>query len=239
MLVVSAFHMGGLIIKPTLDTCNGIGVKLLDGSDSNLVNKQFAEYNINYIVQYKVQQHSEMARLNHSSLNTLRMFTYRDIDGKVHYLKKKTFIRFGGKGAIMDNGSAGGGICKVNEDGIVDDAVHRFKKLKTDSLAKNYGISEIRVPSFGKAIELVVSLHEKLSYFDYIGWDVAIGETGIPIFIEHNVLPSVEGPQLISGPVFGEYLDEVMERISVVRKEKRVYTANYFRSGFNYLLPIG
>ena len=238
-LATSAFNRGGVIIKPTLDTCNGIGVALLDGGNQALVAKQFADYSVNYIVQQKIVQHSEMAKLNSSSLNTLRIFTYRDIEREVHYLHGKTFLRFGGKGSVMDNGSAGGGICKVYDDGCVDDAVHRFKKIDTSSLALDYGILSMRVPSFSRAVEFVVSLHDRLPYFDYIGWDVAIDQRGNPVFIEHNVLPSVEGPQLISGPVFGPYLDEVMERIKIVRKEKRVFSLNKFRSGFNYLLPIG
>lgn len=230
---------GGAIIKPTLDTCNGVGVALLNMEGEAKIKEQFASYNVNFILQKKVEQHPEMGRPNATSLNTLRMFTYRDVDGRLHYLEGKSFYRFGGRSTIMDNASAGGGVCKVYDDGRIDDRVLKFRHLDFNSLSKDYAVADMRVPNFGKAIDFVLGLHERLPYFDYIGWDVAIDEAGAPVFIEHNVLPSVEGPQIVSGPVFGEYLDEVMDRITVVKKQRTVYSVNKFRPGFNYMLPIG
>lgn len=201
------------------------------------IKEQFASYNVNFIVQKKVEQHPEMGRVNGSSLNTLRVYTYRGEDKRIHHLN--TTMRFGGAGFVMDNASSGGGFCKVHKDGRVDDRVLGYQRLAVKSLTVDFGVADLRIPSYGRVVDATLALHKSLPYFDLIGWDMAVTKIGEPCFIEFNVLPAVEISQLAHGPMFGEYLDEVMNRISVVKKQKTVYSVNKFRPGFNYMLPIG
>lgn len=222
------------IIKPTLDTCNGKGVGLLDASS---VQAQLSMYGVNYIVQRKVCQHEKMAQLNASSLNSLRIFTYRTLAGEIRNLY--TFLRFGGSGSVMDNASTGGGYCKVFPDGRVEDRINRYKTLAMGSLKRDKLLEDFYIPSYAAAVDAALEMHATLPYFDYIGWDIAIDTDGVPVLIEFNVLANIGSVQVTHGPVFGEYLDEVMDRISIVKKQKTVYSVNKFRPGFNYLLPIG
>lgn len=227
------------IIKPTLDTCNGDGVSLFDSSSSERVEEQFAAYGKDFIVQKAVVQHPEMAKLNESSLNTLRVFTYRAKDGRTHYLHEKTFMRIGGKGAIKDNGSAGGWLARVHDNGTVEQTLFRFVVDKTDSLKEVTGLDSFTIPCFEKVAPFAKALHERLPYFDLAGWDIAITADGSPAFIEFNAQPSIEGPQIVSGPFFGEYLDEVMERTSEVKREKVIFSRRYWPNGFDHKLRIG
>ncbi len=225
------------IIKPTVCTCNGIGVAKLITDNKIEQEQQIRSYKNNFIIQKKVKQHSVMNKLNESSLNTLRVFTYRTLDGKIEYMTGKTFGRYGGKGAIMDNGSAGGGIFDVDEDGNVADHVVFFKKMQNKSFSE-LGIKNLRVPNLDLVKEMVVSLHQRLPHFDFVGWDIAIDEKGEPMLIEFNLEPSVEGTQMVSGPFFEKYLDEILFRISKVQKDINTYIVNTFKLGFDFKLKI-
>ncbi|MGN1229326.1 MAG: sugar-transfer associated ATP-grasp domain-containing protein [Prevotella sp.] len=230
--LLSAKH--DCIIKPTVDSCNGVGIAKLKFSDVEELECILASYGNNYIVQKKVEQHIEMARLNASSLNTLRVFTYRTLDGEIHYIEGKTFARYGGTHSVMDNGSAGGGLLKVNDDGSVDDKIVFFKKMSHRSLSEDKGIRDFVIPCFDEIKTLVVKQHERLPHFDFIGWDISIEENGKPIFIEFNIEPSIEAPQMISGPFFGNYFEEVVERLKGAKKVKSNCYRNIFKNGFEY-----
>ena len=222
------------IIKPTVNTCNGVGISMLcNKSGRREVEVQIEEYGKNFIVQRKVKQHSQMSRLNESSLNTLRVHTYRDLNKKIHYLKNKTFLRFGGEGTVRDNVSSGGGCCAVYDDGSVSDHVCHFKQMKIDSLTSK-GISNFKIPNYDKVIDLVEKSHIRLPYFDLIGWDIAIDNDGLPLFVEFNIEPDVEIPQMLSGVFFGEFFDEVINRVKDVRCTRANCYRYEFSNGFTY-----
>lgn len=225
------------IIKPTVCTCNGIGVAKLITDNKIEQEQQIRSYKNNFIIQKKVKQHSVMNKLNESSLNTLRVFTYRTLDGKIEYMTGKTFGRYGGKGAIKDNGSAGGGIFGIDDSGIVADDVAFFKKMQKKYLSE-LGMNNLKVPNFDLVKKMVVSLHQRLPHFDFVGWDIAIDENGEPMLIEFNLEPSVEGPQMISGPLFDSYIEEILCRISNVKKGTCEYIVSEFKTGFNFKLKI-
>ena len=75
-----------------------------------------------------------MQRVNPTSLNSMRLYTYRRLDGTYEFLYPFATLRFGGKGAIKDNVSQGGGTCLIHPDGLVDDRVYRFKSMDVSSL---------------------------------------------------------------------------------------------------------
>ena len=88
------------------------------------------------------------------------------------------------------------------------------------------------MPNYHKAKSFVCSLHDRLPYFDWIGWDVAINPDGELVFIEFNVVPFLEGPQMAHGPMFGKYLDEVMERIKRCETKYYLKSETLFENGF-------
>ena len=179
-----------------------------------------------------------MAALNGSSLNTLRLYTYRDLKKNVHFVDECAIVRIGGKGSIKDNVSAGGGFCALGINGEISDRFLREKSLEVRSLADETGVRNAVVPNYVAAKKFVCGLHSRLPYFDWIGWDVAVNSEGEPVFIEFNVIPFIEGPQMAHGPIFGKHLDEVMTRIKGCKTRYRLASETTFVNGFRRIEGI-
>ncbi|MBQ1486301.1 MAG: hypothetical protein IIZ44_07565, partial [Muribaculaceae bacterium] len=213
-------------------------VEQIDGRDPDKLRALFNQYALNFIVQEKVKQHPDLQRVNPTSLNSMRLYTYRRQDGSYEFLYPFAHMRFGGKGAIKDNVSQGGGTCLIHDDGRVDDRVYRFKNMEVSSLKLETGVENLVVPNYGKVIETLLSLHRRLPYFDFVGWDVTVLPDGEPLLIEFNLVPSVEGPQMMAGPMFGEYLDEVIDRARQVKCARMQTYKKTFGKEMNFFLHM-
>ena len=230
-----------LIIKPSIDTGEGVGVGSFVPGRKDDVICAFAEHaqDAGFVVQRILKQHSEMMRICADSLNTLRLFTYRRVSGEIVCLLKQNFLRFGSGGSCTDNVSTGGGFCHVMPAGKITDRMFRGRTLETFSFRTEHPDAPKFVPCYDKALEFVKKLHEKLLYFDSIGWDVGISPDGQPMLVEFNVEANLRSAQMIGGPMYGDYLDEVMDRVSCVRKSKKHVSRNDFSYGYSHELRIG
>lgn len=227
-----------LMIKPTVETCNGEGVEQIREFNHAAIEALFGQYGINFIVQEKVKQHPDLQRVNPTSLNSMRLYTYRRLDGTYKFLYPYAHMRFGGKNAIKDNVSQGGGTCLIHEDGLVDDKVFRFKSMAVSSLKRETGVENLVIPEYNKVIETLIAMHKRLPYFDFVGWDVTVLPSGEPLLIEFNLVPSVEGPQMMAGPMFGEYLDEVVMRAAQVECVKMQTFKKTFGKDMSFFLHM-
>ena len=166
----------------------------------------------------------------------MRLYTYRRLDGTYAFLYPFAHMRFGGKGAIKDNVSQGGGTCLINADGTVDDRVYRFKNMVVSSLKQETGVENLIIPNYQGVIDTLLKMHRRLPYFDFVGWDVTVLPDGDPLLIEFNLVPSVEGPQMMAGPMFGDYLDEVIDRARQVECAKlQTYKKTFAKDARFYL----
>lgn len=231
----------GFIIKPTVDTCNGVGVSVFNSGKKEDIEKQFntTGAGLNFIVQFKVAQHKDVSRLNSTSLNACRIHTYRTVSGKIVVLERETFLRIGGKNAVVDNMSSGGGACQVYKDGTISDVFVRYNTMRIGSTFNEYEAEGFRVPCLDKMNDFAIRAHERLPFFDLIGWDIALNDQGEPVMIEYNVIPNFAGPQQIGGPLFENYIDEIMDRVCCVKRHREVCDISEFRSGYKYSLQIG
>lgn len=202
------------MIKPSRGSA-GDGVQKISVKDgvTNLNGKSiadlFEEYQKDFQLQSVVHQHEEMASLNPTSVNTIRIATYRS---GMEVLVVYSAIRIGRSGQVIDNQSAGGISAKINPDGTL--AKYAFGKAGDDKIEKtDTGIvlDGFKVPSYDKAIDMVKTLHLNLPFFNYVGWDVCIQETGEPILIEWNGRP---GPsQTACGTGIGELTERIIQEV--------------------------
>lgn len=200
--------LGEVIIKPSL-TGRGVGVKKINITngqtdyEGKTLTDVFKEYKSDFLIEELIHQHPDMAALNPSSINTIRIVTYRNgMDVHVVY----TVIRIGRKNQSVDNESAGGISTIVHADGTLGRYAYGAPGIdKIEYTDSGIRLDGYKIPSFQQAIDGVKSYHYHLPYFKVVGWDIAIEEDGTPIMIEFNMTPDLS--QSANGPAFGEYTE--------------------------------
>lgn len=207
-------NMDKVILKPAMDK-HGNGVKLLSVSngisniDGKTIEDVFKQYRHNFLIQERVKQHKDIAALNPTSVNTMRILTYRS---GMEVLIIYSVIRIGRSGQVIDNQCAGGISTTITKDGKLGRAA--FGGYSEDNVLKtDTGISleGYQLPSYDKAIGFVKRLHIKLPYFNIIGWDVSIEENGEPILIEFNTHPGLSQSAFCSG--MGENTERIIREL--------------------------
>lgn len=204
-------NLGEVIIKPSL-SFKGTGVRKLhieDGAtewEGKSLGEVFDEYKKDFLIQEAVQQHEKMSSLNPTSVNTLRMATYRS---GMEVLLVYAVVRIGRKGQVIDNQSAGGISVVIRPDGTL--GKYAFGTAGDDMIEKtDTGIvlEGFEIPSYEKAVETVKRLHFSLPLFDLVGWDVTIDKDGEPVLIEWNGRP---GPsQTACGTGYGDLTERII-----------------------------
>jgi hypothetical protein len=206
-------NLNDAIIKPSVFGTWGEGVKLFHTENGVIpemgmsINDLFAQYKKGFIVQSKLEQHPDLANLNPTSVNTIRVMSYRR-ENEVIILY--AIIRIGRKGKVVDNETAGG----IKAD--IDLQTGRIKgpafgsptepnMPQTDSGAI---LDKYLIPSFPQVLDFVKDLHLRLPYFKLIGWDISVDTNGNPVMIEWN--KSAELSQVAHGPAFGDYTEEIL-----------------------------
>lgn len=218
------------IIKPSIESGRGRDVRFIDRSkepDLNL-KELLSYYYEDFIIQKPVKQHPSLSALNPSSLNTLRICTFLP-PGQNNYVVLGVVARFGGDNSTCDNACSGGGFCKVESSGLIQDKIYHYRNWNSGSLSKDKGIENLVCPSYQKVVDLCLSCHSQLPYMDLIGWDIAIDEEGDPVLIELNQYPDCD-IQIANGPMFGEYTDSLMQAIKDCGHKETVGVKRIFPS---------
>ena len=203
-------NLDKVIIKPSRKS-EGHGVQLFSSKNGitdlsgKSIKQLFKEYNINFTIQDWIRQHERMAALNPTSVNTIRVLSYRS---GMEVLIIYAVVRIGRSGSVIDNQCAGGLSTTIDKEGKLGKAA--FGGFSDDDIEKtDTGIvlEGYQLPSYDKAIEMVKRLHLYLPFFNIVGWDVAIQEDGEPVLIEFNTAPG------LSQSAFGSGMGDNTERI--------------------------
>ena len=200
-----------VIVKISRGSSCGKGIFFWDDkkTDKDLI--ALLQEHKNLIIQEVVKQHEFLSSIHPESLNTLRIVTLM-IDGKVVLLR--SLLRMGRNSSKVDNFSAGGVICAIDENGFFHDKAVQSNQEVLDRHPSGFVFSGKRIPSFDKVVNDAKRLHEKMSQFKIVHWDYSISEEGEPILIETNLpLGQMDMHQLNTGPFFGEYTERVLDYI--------------------------
>lgn len=221
--VIRCSNLKEAIIKPTVFGTWGEGVKLFH-TDNGFVPEMnmsvadlFSHYKNSFIIQNKLEQHPDLARLNPTSVNTIRVMSYMK-DNEVIILY--AIIRIGRMGQVVDNETAGG--IKADIDlqtgrikGVAYGSPTEKNMPQTDSGAVLDGYL---IPSFPQVLDFVKDLHYRLPYFRIVGWDITVDKSGKPVMIEWN--RQAELSQVAHGPAFGEYTEEILSKARTERNTR-------------------
>lgn len=208
------------VIKPGL-TDNGVGITLLNvtggriaiGDANTTLNTLERSHGADFIIQPRISQHAIMAAPHPSSVNTIRLLTFR-WNGDLSVLL--AFARFGVGGRLTDNASTGGVCCGLDPMGRMNaTAVDKRGAAHTRHPTTGYDFAQrLLVPGYQEISRLGLTLHQRLPHFDLVSWDFAVDEAGAPVFIEFNVRGAAFIYQFAAGkPLFGDLTTAVLERI--------------------------
>lgn len=182
---------GTVIVKPSCG-CEGIGVYKLRADDRkkrqdfiDRISKN-KENNEHYVVEEVIRQHPDMAYLNESSVNTCRIETVTDKEGKAHIIN--TIVIMGGVGSTISNTHSGGVMCHVDPDTGIIDSKARNPEGKFYLRHPGNGALLIgrQISYWKEVLALAVQLAEHMPKARYIGWDIPITPDG-PDVIEGNL----------------------------------------------------
>ena len=210
---------GRVIVKPSIGSGGGLGIQFCDigaMTDGEILSL-FRHSGKNFIIQKKLVQHPDLARMNADSLNTLRIITFLH-GGQVHVLS--SVLRIGGAGNEVDNISRGGFQSNVGPDGRLygkamshSSGVWEYFDIHPDS---GIPFSDVVVPGYDKVLRAVTFYAARMPHFKIIGWDIAVDPDAEPVLIEFNALPGHN--QETEGPMFGDLTDQVLEEVFGRRK---------------------
>lgn len=207
-----------IIIKPSLNSYGGKKVELFQFRRNEFVNEKNQKldltflksiYKNNYIAQERISQHPFLDSLNKSSLNTMRVITYRSVlDNDVKILG--TYLRFGNPGSITDNVTTGGYVLHVDLSGIVSDFASDINvniKYKVGNLVFN------RIgafPGYEQLLDVAKKIALKNPYQRILGLDLVLDKNNEVKLIEVNN-NKIGGFPAFGQPIFGNYSDEIID----------------------------
>ena len=174
------------VIAKELDNSGGKGItKESTKNIKELYNK--LKETKQYLVEEVIVQNKKIAKLNPSSINTLRIFTFYD-QNEVHILN--SILKIGNSG-FVDNFSSGGMYTFLDDNGkVICPAIDvNDNKISVHPVTKEK-ILDFEVPNFDKAIKMVKEAAKEIKEIRYIGWDVAILENDVSV-VEGNEFPGV------------------------------------------------
>lgn len=182
-----------VIVKPTDSAC-GVGIRKVCKKDlGNISVENLAGQN--YIIEETIRNCEEIARLNPPSLNTLRIVTATDNEGKVVVLN--VVLRMGVGNNITDNAHTGGIACCVNpETGQLSECGRTFKDdIYEIHPTTHIKFAECRVPNIDGCVAFVRDLAEEVPEARLVGWDIVLTRNGMEV-LEANIPPGEDLTEL-------------------------------------------
>lgn len=224
-----------LVIKPTMDSGGGKAVRVIYWSETGMkidppargvttLSQLFGLYGGNFIMQKYIDQHPWFARFNESSLNTVRVLTYRSIRNEESSVLHR-LLRAGRPGSVVDNQASGGIACAINADGRlmafgIDKSGQRHKGTEGIDFSDAGD-----VPCIKEITEAALDVASRYRYSRLLGLDFAVSSSGEVILIEVNDSNNeINFFQMSSGPLFGPFTEEVA---SACRTLPRSFVIDY------------
>jgi hypothetical protein len=215
-----------LILKPSSESAGGRNVHFMhrtgngwqinvDIIDINWINRNYPH---NFIIQEYIPQHEYFSQFNPTSVNTVRIFTYRSVkDNKVHELH--SILRIGKKGSVVDNQASGGISIGIDKNSILNN----FAITKYGDKLTNYNdivfSNGYKIPKLEKMKDLAIKLTPLFLYNHLVAFDFCMDKDSNIRLLEVNLQNiEINFLQMNNGPLFNNFTDEIVEFCSYAQK---------------------
>lgn len=131
-----------------------------------------------WILEELVEQVPEMGQFNPSSVNSVRIPTFKTKGGG--YVVFGTFMRMGRKGSVVDNAGAGGIFVRIDEQSgqIISDGHTEHGEVFVEHPDSHVIFKGFQIPRWEELRELAVKCHKEIPEHKYVGWDFALAKSG-------------------------------------------------------------
>ena len=202
-----------VILKIGKFSYGGKGVMFWKSDDSEVSKMtEFMKNCRDVVCQKVIKQHSDLSRLNPTSVNTVRIMTL--MQGRhVHVLSG--VLRMGINGSRTDNASSGGIVCGIKPTGQLKEVAYDTSANKYERHPQRTSFESVTVPNYSECVNLTLSLAKRLSSISrLISWDLAIDEKGHPLLLEANFSGGeLDFHQLCNGPILGDVTQDVLRDV--------------------------
>lgn len=206
--VLTLLRKKGRVIMKRYDKGKGEGIRRLEYRnggyylDEKNVDEAAAAQALNtdwnWYMSEVVAQHAYADRLYDKTVNTIRMITFRDPETqrfKLFFAVQRVGLQ---KTIPVDNGSAGGIVCKIDlETGRLSHGrtLHDLTVYDThpDSGTR---FEDVTIPGWQALKEEILTLSERFPYLQFVAWDVVKLDDGTCCVIEANTSSGVNIVQL-------------------------------------------
>jgi len=218
-----------IVVKPS-GLFGGQGVEFFETATREQLEKIFDTKGVLFVVQKAIRQHPEMAKLNGSTVNTIRMTTFMH---KGKFIPLAALIKVGAPSVRVDNYKHGGCLVGVNLDGTVLPWALDINRQRITELPSGIKLGEggfEKVPCFDSVLKTAEKAHYGMPMIKMISWDIAIDDENEAEIIEANFAGDLKMHQVLTGPIFGDMTEEILDTYVV---------KNFYRPGvtraFDYL----
>jgi hypothetical protein len=220
-----------VVCKKTIETGGGADVEILKKSDRGFLDKQNniikideleRRFGQSFLIQEYIEQHPFFSQYNPSSVNTIRIFTYRSVvDNQVHILH--SVFRIGKKGAMVDNQASGGISCGINTSTVIlnNFAIDKYGSKHLES--NQIGFSGQEVPKYGQMKEIAHEIAYLFPYHRLLGFDFAFDKNEKIRLVEvNNRNNEINFYQMNNGSLFGDFTQEVIQYCNRNKKQFKI-----------------
>jgi hypothetical protein len=209
-----------VLVKPSVDSGGGKKIQLFTKQNERFLNNKnehltlghlIKNFGNNFIIQNYISQSNFLAQFNLSSVNTIRIFTYRSVVSD-DVLPLHAVLRIGKKGNYLDDQNFGGVACKINEDS-------KLNEYATDRMGNKYYeynniiFANIKsVPNVQEMKQYAVQFAPQNIHSRLIGFDFTVDiQNNIKLIEINHLWTGINFFQMNASSVFGKYTDEVIE----------------------------
>ena len=221
--LLSQYGGGKFFVKPTRDSSSSQGTSSINyeggkwylGKDRShvLAIKDIIKVaGHNFIIQPFLRQHADIAKFCPTSVNPIRLITYKSVkDDQVHVLKG-AMLRIGLAGEENDGTHGNGKFVGINEDGSLKHiAVDYLGNVCTEFNGIDFRENYV-VPGWEKAKAIASEVAQKVLHHRLLAFDVMINEEGEPVVFEFNIQGfSIWLSQFIGEVAFDDFADEIID----------------------------
>ena len=139
-----------------------------------------------YLVEEAITQSDELNEINPNVVNSFRIITIMDRDGKVHLVNNALRINQDETDVI---GCTNDLYCSFGEDGKINsNVIDDYGEVYEEHPLTKKKFSIVKIKDVKKAFDMCLDAHKKIPQVRYIGWDIAFSKNG-PVMVEGNEYP--------------------------------------------------